>query len=260
MKNEDKEIIDLGSWDLPRGWDDVSLKMFSEIERYYSDKEKQFDIRDVLHIVCNKTFDDVNALPLSITEKLLEHLAWFTEQPQYGEPTSSLVINKEKYKIHFDRELRTGELVATDTIIKTDPHNLAGLLAVLCRKENEPYDSKFENEVLPERIKMFEEMPMTKVMPLIHFFMSSYVILKSCTQSYMMVKEALNHTAKAIETSQNLGVCKKWYLTWQINRLKKSLESINLTPTTSYSFSPTSSKKGKWRKKKNASRKIGEKH
>ena len=116
----DNEIINLGEWNLPKGWDDISLKTFQEIERYYSNKDQKFDIRDVLHIVCNKTIDDVNALPLSITEKLLERLAWFTEQPKYGEPTNELVINKEKYIVNVKEKLKTGEFVAVDTVLKSD--------------------------------------------------------------------------------------------------------------------------------------------
>lgn len=225
----DNEIINLGEWNLPKGWDDISLKTFQEIERYYSNKDQKFDIRDVLHIVCNKTIDDVNALPLSITEKLLEHLAWFTEQPKYGEPTNELIINKEKYIVNVKEKLKTGEFVAVDTVLKSDEHNYAAILAILCRKEGELYDSKFENEVLPERIKMFEDIPMLQAMRVITFFLQLWVVLETNSKLYSKVEEALNLTAKNIENSQKLGVFKKQSLNWQIRKLRKLLKSTSNT-------------------------------
>lgn len=225
----DNEIINLGEWNLPKGWDDISLKTFQEIERYYSNKDQKFDIRDVLHIVCNKTIDDVNALPLSITEKLLEHLAWFTEQPIYGEPTNELVINKEKYIVNVKEKLKTGEFVAVDTVLKSDEHNYAAILAILCRKEGELYDSKFENEVLPERIKMFEGIPMLQAMRVITFFLQLWVALETNSKLYSKVEEALNLTAKNIESSQKLGVFKRQSLNWQIRKLRKLLKSTSNT-------------------------------
>ena len=225
----DNEIINLGEWNLPKGWDDISLKTFQEIERYYSNKDQKFDIRDVLHIVCNKTIDDVNALPLSITEKLLEHLAWFTEQPKYDEPTNELVINKERYIVNVKEKLKTGEFVAVDTVLKSDEHNYAAILAILCRKEGELYDSKFENEVLPERIKMFEGIPMLQAMRVITFFLQLWVALETNSKLYSKVEEALNLTAKNIESSQKLGVFKKQSLNWQIRKLRKLLKSTSNT-------------------------------
>ena len=38
MDNEN--VIDFGSWTVPSKWEDVTLKMFQEIEKYYSDKDR----------------------------------------------------------------------------------------------------------------------------------------------------------------------------------------------------------------------------
>ena len=46
----DKDTIDYGEYNIPTDWNQVTLKMFSDIERYYGDKDKKFDAREVLHI------------------------------------------------------------------------------------------------------------------------------------------------------------------------------------------------------------------
>ena len=60
MDNEN--VIDFGSWTVPTSWDELTLKQFQEIEKYYSNKDKDFDIREVLHIFTNKTEDEIKAL------------------------------------------------------------------------------------------------------------------------------------------------------------------------------------------------------
>lgn len=225
--NED--IIDYGEITLPTSWDELSLKTYQEIDRYYDDKEKKFDIREVLHIFSNKTIDEINQMPLEFVDKLLEHLAWIEKQPQWGEPTNKIEISGETYIINIQDKLKTGEFIATDTTLKADPHNYAGLLAVLCRKEGELYDSKFENEILEDRIHMWEEQSITKVMPLVAFFLQCYIVSKVPSQLSSELDTALDHIQKNIENSDKIGVFKRHYLTWRIKTLRKSLKSIKST-------------------------------
>lgn len=228
MENKE-DIINLGEWNCPKSWDELDLKTFSDIERYYADKENEFDVRDVLHILCGKTKDEINALPIEFAEKIINDLSWLEEVPEYGAPTNELVIDGEKYIINVQEKLKTGEYVACDTIIKQDPHNYAAILAVLCRKAGEAYDSKFENEILPSRIKMFEAMPMMKVMTLISFFLNLWVALESYTQLYSKVVEATNLIQKRIETSSkngHLSLLSTILLKRKLKKLRKSMPHI----------------------------------
>ena len=164
-------IIDLGVWNVPKSWDEVTLKQYQEIERYYDGKEENFDVRKVLHILTNHTEDEINMLPLDFLEKIMGYLAFLQEPIPEQEPKNWIEIDGERYTVHTENQLKTGEYIASDTVLKGDKHNYAGLLAILCRKEGELYDSKFENEVLEDRIKMFEQQPITKVLPIIGFFL-----------------------------------------------------------------------------------------
>lgn len=221
-----KETIkDFGEWNLPTTWDEVTLEMFQKIEKYYSDKDKNFDVRDVLDIFTSHTKDEINELPIEFTEKLMNKLSFLTTQPNFGEPSPSIEIDGEKYTVNVMEKLKTGEYVAVDTVIKADQHNYAAMLAILCRKDGELYDSKFEAEVFEDRQKLFEKQPITKVMPIVSFFLELYAVRTIPSQLYSEVEEELNHIQKSIETSEKLGVFKKRSLNSRMKKLRKLLES-----------------------------------
>lgn len=223
MDNEN--VIDLGKWTVPTKWDDVTLEMFQKIEKYYSDKDKDFDVRDVLDIFTDHTRDEINQLPINFTDKLLNELSFLKEQPDYGDASPKIEIDGEEYSINVMEKLKTGEYVAIDTILKNDSHDYISILAVLCRKNGEIYDSKFEAEVFEERQKLFAKQPIMKIMPLISFFLSLYIVRMTHSQLYSEVEEGLNLIQQNIDNSENLGVFKRRSLNSQMKKLRKLLKS-----------------------------------
>lgn len=227
MANEN--IIDFGEWTVPSGWNELTLGMFSKIERFYSDKDKPFNAVDVLEAFTDHSKDEIDQLPIEFVEKLLEALKWLSEPPKYGEPTNKIEINGEKYSINFQEHLRTGEYVAADTLMKSDRYNYAALLAILCRKDGEAYDSRFEAEVLSDRIKMFEGISMMKVMPLVFFFINLWLASENLTQLYSTVEEALDLSAQSIENSRksgDLSALSYHLLKRRLKKLRKSMPRI----------------------------------
>jgi len=224
-----ENIIDYGSWTIPSSWDELDLKTFSKIEEYYSDKDKEFDVRDVLSILCDKTQDEINELPSEFAEKIMSELAWLGDTPTYDKPTNSIEINGEVYMVNSQHKLKTGEYIAVDTVLKNDKHNYAAIMAILCRKEGEKYDSTFENEVLPKRIEMWEKVSVMNVLPIINFFLSSWLTLNRNSQLFMRVEEALNLTQRHIEILQKNGELSKLstiLLMRKLKKLRKSMKSI----------------------------------
>lgn len=224
-KLDEKDIIDFGSWHCPSSWDDVTLEMFQKIEKYYSDKDKDFDVRDVLDIFTDHTRDEIDQLPINFTDKLLNELSFLKEQPKYGDASPKIEIDGEEYCINVMEKLKTGEYVAIDTILKSDPHDYISILAVLCRKNGEIYDSKFEAEVFEDRQKLFAKQPIMKIMPLIAFFLNLYIVRMTHSQLYSEVEEGLNLMEQNIDNSENLGVFKRLYLNSQMKKLRKLLKS-----------------------------------
>lgn len=221
--------IDYGSWTIPSSWDEITLKQFQDIERYYDDKDKKFDAREVLHIFTNKTVDEINALPLELTEILMNKLLFLQTPPNFGEPTASLEIDGVKYTVNVQEKLKLGEFVAVDEVLKSDKFNYAAILAILCRKKGEIYDSKFENEVLPSRISMWEKQPVMEVMKIVAFFLNCYIMLETPSQLSSVVEAEISHTQKRIETLRkngDLSVLSTKRLMRKLRKLKKSISSI----------------------------------
>ena len=221
--------IDYGQWTVPTSWDEITLKMFEDIERYYDDKDKKFDARDVLQIFTNKSMDEINALPMELTEMLMDKLLFLQEKPQDVEPSNKVKIDGEEYIINVMEKLKTGEYVTIDTILKGDKYDYGSILAVICRKKDEVYDSKFEAELFEKRREMWERQPIMKIMPTLGFFLNLYMTLRIPTQLSLEVEEELNRIQKRIETSEKLGAFRKRYLNWRMRRLRKLLKSSKST-------------------------------
>lgn len=222
-----EEIIDFGQWVVPTKWEDITLKQFQEIERFYEDKDKDFDVREVLHIFTNKGVDEINALPLEFLEEIMSKMVFLQEKPEEKKPTNSVEINGERYTIHTENKLKVGEYVGADTAMKGDKHNYAAILAILCRKDGEIYDSKFENEVLEDRIRMWEGVPVTEILPLIGFFIQCYITLQMPTLLSSKVVEAIDLMRRDIENSVKSGELSKRSMKSVMKKLKKLEKSIS---------------------------------
>lgn len=224
---ENNEIIkDFGSINVPDGWDKITLKKYQEIEAFYQDRDDNFNILDVIDIMIDKDKDYIQSLPAEFLDIILEKLSFMAEPPMVEQPTNKIVIDGETYIIHFENQLRVGEYIAADTVLKSDKHNYAALMAILCRKEGEAYDSKFENEVIEGRIKMFEKQPVLKIMGLIQFFFLLSNLSSLPTLLYSNIEEAISLTRKSIETSHQNGEISRRCMKSQMKKLKKLEKSI----------------------------------
>ena len=219
---------DFGEWKVPQSWDDLTLGKFQELERLYDgdDKERKFDVRDVLDLMTDRTKDEINELPIEFTDILLRKMYWLHEQPDFGKPSNKVTIDGVQYTVHNENEMKFGEYVALDTAMKGDKHNYAAMLAILCRKDGEIFDAKFENEILPSRIEFWKNVSVMKVMPIVSFFLELSSMSLQVSQLSLEVQEGINHILKHIETSKQNGVFSALYTKWQVRKLKKLQKSI----------------------------------
>lgn len=222
--------IDYKEWNVPTKWEEITLAQFEKIQKFYEgEEERKTDIRDIVHILCNKTVDEVNELPAEFLNIILDKLSFTTEKPDISEPSNKVEIDGATYQVNIMEKMKTGEYVATEMILKNDRNDLAGILAVLCRKEGEVYDSKFENEVLAERKNMFLAQPVTKVLPVCAFFLDLWMASEGVSRLYTALEENINRIAQNIQNSPKIGLGRKLYMKWQIRKLRKSLKSIKST-------------------------------
>ena len=220
---------DFGEWKVPQSWDDLTLGKFQELERLYDTEdgnEIKFDVREVLHLMTDRTKDEINELPIEFTDSLLRKMYWLHEQPDFGKPSNKIIIDGVQYTVHNENEMKFGEYVALDTALKGDKHNYAAMLAILCRKDGEIFDAKFENEVLPSRIEFWKNVSVMKVMPIVSFFLELSSMSLQVSQLSLEIQEGINHILKHIETSKQNGVFSALYTKWQVRKLKKLQKSI----------------------------------
>lgn len=220
---------DFGEWKVPSSWDELTLGKFQELERLYDgeeDKERKFDVRDVLDLMTDRTKDEINELPIEFTDSLLRKMYWLHEQPDFGKPSNKITVDGVQYTVHNENEMKFGEYVALDTALKGDKHNYAAMLAILCRKEGEVFDAKFENEILPSRIEFWKNVSVMKVMPIVSFFLELSSMSLQVSQLSLEIQEGINHILKHIETSKQNGVFSALYTKWQMRKLRKLQKSI----------------------------------
>ena len=221
---------DFGEWKVPKSWDELTLGKFQELEKLYEEEEgeekRKFDVRDVLDLLTEHTKDEINELPVEFTDMLLRKMYWLHEQPDFGKPSNKITIDGETYTVHTENEMKFGEYVALDAAMKGDKHNYAAMLAILCRKEGELFDAKFENEILPSRIEFWKNVSVVKVMPIVSFFLELSSMSLQVSLLSSQIQEGINHILKHIETSKRNGVFSALYTKWQVRKLKKLQKSI----------------------------------
>ena len=217
--------IDLGEFTVPTSWDDITLLMYEDMERYYADKDEPVRLLDVLHILTNKTEDEINDLPVEALDLITEKLSFIKDEPKV-ESTNKITIDGEDYIINTMEKLKLGEYVALDAAKKNDQFDFASMLAILCRKNGEKYDSTFEAEMFQKRKEMFEKIPITKVFGLINFFFLYAGTLGILSQLYIQAEEDLSYIQQTIKNSTKIGAFKKWRMNSQVKKLQKSLKLI----------------------------------
>lgn len=221
----DNNIVDFKSWTIPTSWDEMKLSMFQKLEKEKANEDMQ--IIDILHILADKTKDEVMELPSEFIDIMLSKLQFLTTPMPQQEPSYKIEIDGETYQINFMEKLRVGEFIAVEMAMKNDEHNYANMLAILCRKEGEIYDSTFENEVLASRIELFENQPVTKIIPLINFFLVRYILLQAPSQLSIKIKEGINQERENIQNLYKNGQVSKHTMKSAMKTLKKLEKTIN---------------------------------
>ena len=229
MIKKENGDIDFQEWNVPTSWKQMNLRQYQDIQRLYSNKDEEgkpkVDIRDVLAIAANKSRDEVNELPLVFLEALLEKLSFLQEQPTFGKPRNYVTIGGKTYSINTFERMKTGEYISLDNILKNDKYDFSSVLAVLCRRDGERYDSKFEAEKFDERRKMYEGMSVEELFPLVGFFLRLFTLRNQHSLLYSLAEEELNRIQTSIDNSQGIGAFRRYSLNSQIKNLRKSLES-----------------------------------
>lgn len=183
----------------------------------------------VVSVLTGKPLDIVEQLPLQFTNAILSRMEFIKERPEI-EPSVSCEIGGERYSVNVVEDMKLGEFVAVETVLSADKDDVAGVLAVVCRKGGEVYDTEFENKVVEERKKMFLDAPCTKVLPVVAFFLLRWELSENCSRRYSAMKEeALNLTQTCIDSlassTVGIGSLSRSRARRKLKRLKKHIST-----------------------------------
>ena len=230
MKKKKNNKEDMGKWSLPTRWSEVTLGQFAELEKLYNgDASKGVDTVDLIAVMSSRTRDEVMTLPLEFMETMMVHLVFLETQPEIEGATDRVEIDGETYIINYKEKLKFGEYVDFDQLVKSNPNDYPSMFAIICRKEDEAYDSEYVANEFQKRVEMFSRQPVTKMLPLIAFFLRRYQILEQCSQASLGIKEAINLTLDNIQTFVQSGrghVLSSYLLTRKLKKLRKYLKCI----------------------------------
>lgn len=210
---------------IPTSWDEVTLDTFINLQALYKDDYKP-SFTEIISVLSNIKKEELNNYPALIIEKVMDNLT-FLSTPITNETNNTITINGERYIVNTEEELLFGEYVDAQTILDADRSNFKAILGILCRKEDEVYNDVFIAKKLNKRIEMFGQQPITKVYPIISFFLNKWILSPQNMKSYS--EKLLDHTNQlvmSIEDSLKNGTGKKSFLNSPMRKLKKLKKSL----------------------------------
>lgn len=238
MARKKEEVVkDFGSIKVPTKWEEVSLGQFEKIMKLTGGESKRVDVMSLLSILTGQDEDYINSLPATFVETLMAHLIFLNDNPRtYDHTASQIKIGGDFYSIHFLEELKFGEYVEVNESIKNDPLDYSSILAILCRKDGEAFDEDFAANKFKQRKEMFQQQPVTEILPLIGFFLKLFLLSRANSQGCLMeLESATNQLLQHTNSSVSNGDGGKRSLSWRMRTTRK-LKKLNKAMSRMFSF------------------------
>ena len=237
MAKRKERIIakDFGNITVPTSWDEVKLKDFITLMRLQEDENKtDVSLIDIMAVLTGTDKKYIYSLPSDFANTIMAHLL-FLNKPLKEEPKAEVIIDGNLYKINYMEKLKFGEYTDANTVMANDKFDYASLLAILCRREGEVYDDDFIAEHLDERIEMWNNQPITKVYPLVCFFLTLSALSGKHLEHFMTEGEqAIDQSLTHIEDLLKNGEHKKFSMSyvkarWKLRKLRKCMSQLSST-------------------------------
>lgn len=221
-----EEKKDFGKWNVPESWDDVTLGQVQALDALGGSTPS---LNDIVAILSGKTADEVAELPIQFANALLSKMEFIKERPEI-EPSPYCMIGGERYSVNVVEEMKLGEFVAVETVLNADKDDVASVLAVICRKDGELYNTEFENKVFPQRKELFLNASCMAVLPVVAFFLLRWEICENSSRRYSQMKSvALNLTQTCIDDlgkpMDGIGYLSRLRARRKLKRLKKHINT-----------------------------------
>ena len=258
---------DFGNITVPTKWEEVTLQMLSDYLALSKEKEdalendkkqaerdktempnekdEKYNLtdKDLLKIFTNFDMEKYDLLPVELYNSIMSNFGFVLEPMPEWKPTNHLSYNGMEFVINDKESLKVLEWDDCESILRNNIYDYPSLLAVLCRKVtgvktdnvtglswevNEVYDYEFANKIFDARRKMFAEMPITKAMGLIGFFLTKGLISTSLSQnSITMIGRQLLDLVQNLEDSAKHMAFRNPSMLLRMIKLRKLKKSIN---------------------------------
>lgn len=187
-------------YNVPESWDDVTLGQYEKWFDYTADtKTKEVELVSKISTI---PFTLLSNLPLSFYTEVLNMVSFAFAGNEY-KSSNKIVIDDEVYSVSTKDELILAQYVDVEATFEEDSNDskLSEILAIVCLKKGEKYDSK----ILKERKKLFQNLMMNEVFPLLAFFLQLKKNLLKITTFYSKVMEQVNQFADLTKTFAKNG-------------------------------------------------------
>lgn len=195
------EKIDLGEHTVIVSWDEVTLEMW---EHYVSNvsSESEISLIDTVAAFSDFKKEELLLMPTDVFERVVSSMKFLKEELK-SEPSNKVEIDGCDFVIRYLDKLKVHEYLDVNRVMENDKNNYSTFLAILCRKENELYDDDFIANKLNERIEFWKKQPITKVLPLITFFLNLSRAYMMSTQLSMVIEEARENLLECVENIES---------------------------------------------------------
>ena len=257
---------DFGSITVPTKWDEVTLQMLSDYLALSKEKEEALELdkkqgerdktempnekdekynitdKDLLKCFTDFDMDKYDILPVELYNSIMSNFSFVLEDMPQWKPSNHLSYSGMEFVINDKESLKVLEWDDCESILRNNIYDYPSLLAVLCRKVtgtktdnvtglswevNEVYDYEFANKIFDARREMFAKIPITKVMPLIVFFLTKGLTSTNLSQnSLTMIGRQLLSLVENLEDSARHMVFKKPSMIVRMIKLWKLKKSI----------------------------------
>lgn len=211
-------IYDNVKMQVPESYDDVLL---GDYETYYKMKRDTVEDRIAFVAAVLKVEPaQLLAWPIDVYTYAASKLEFLNLDNPY-EPSASVEINGVKYFIDVEEKQSLGAWVDVEEAQRGDTV-LTEVLSILCRPTGQPYDT----ESAEERQKVFAAQPLSKILPVLGFFLQCSDALEANIKAYTKVGQAVNQLPKSVKDFWKLTGGIKLSTIWPAVRYYSLMRSL----------------------------------
>lgn len=175
---------------VPESYDDVLL---GDYETYYRMKRETINERiDYVAKVLKVEASQLLAWPIDVYDYAASKLEFLNGDNPYA-PSPMMTHKGITYLIDVGEKQSFGAWIDVEETQKAGDAVLSTVLSILCRPAGEAYDS----EAAEERQKVFAALPLSKVLPVLGFFLQCSEILELNTRASIEIGQALSLLPKS---------------------------------------------------------------